>query len=370
MLFNIQVLRALAAFLVVFVHLDRLAELSGLPKGTTDFGNSGVDLFFVISGLIMVVTTTEKPQTVSHFLRHRFARIVPLYWAITLFVFALALTAPSLLQSTRADPVALVKSLAFIPFRRGDGAMHPIVFVGWTLNYEMIFYAVFALGMLVPRRLVGLSLTLGALAVAAALAPLVTLAHPVAWFYTRPVILEFGGGMVLGLLLTRDLLPRLRWSAVALGLAAFAAMLALPRTWPNVDRSVVSGIPAFFIVGSALMAERADLVIRNRWAQLLGAASYAVYLTHFFATQLVVKVADRVGHSPLFMTCLCAAALVFVACLGIAVHKSVELPLTVLARRMLGGKAPPLPATANIEQSSGTLQAEPTLGGDLPEAAT
>ena len=166
MLFNIQALRAVAALLVVFVHIDRLAELAGFRSGTTAFGNTGVDLFFVISGFIMVVTVTERPQSPSQFFRHRVARIVPLYWLVTLAVFTLALVAPVLLQSTKANPAELLKSLAFIPYPRSDGQMHPLVFVGWTLNYEMMFYALFAVGMLFARKATGFAFTLGALVLA------------------------------------------------------------------------------------------------------------------------------------------------------------------------------------------------------------
>src|SRR5438270_9012352 len=115
MLVNVQALRGLAAFLVVFVHLEVLARLAGLPGGLTVFGNSGVDVFFVISGLIMVVTTSGRKQTPQGFLRNRLTRIAPLYWAITLVVFALALVAPALLQSTTADAGQLLKSLFFVP---------------------------------------------------------------------------------------------------------------------------------------------------------------------------------------------------------------------------------------------------------------
>ena len=78
-LVNIQALRGLAAFLVVFVHLETLAERAGIDPGILTFGNGGVDLFFVISGLIMVATTARADMTAGTFMAHRIARIVPLY---------------------------------------------------------------------------------------------------------------------------------------------------------------------------------------------------------------------------------------------------------------------------------------------------
>jgi exopolysaccharide production protein ExoZ len=334
MLLNVQMLRAVAAFLVVFVHLARLGQLAGLPADATYFGNSGVDLFFVVSGMIMVMTTAGGRQTSLWFLRNRVARIVPLYWAITLAVFAVALVAPSLLQSTTADPVQLVESLLFIPFPRANGVMHPTVFVGWSLNYEMIFYVLFAMGMALPRR-AGLALTCGLLALAVAAGLAFRPSDPVLKFYFQPVVLEFAAGMILGALLPR--LPAARgwrWPAAFLGLAAFVVMLLGPLLMPGADRAVMFGIAAVVIVACAVIAERAGLRAGQGWIQLLGAASYAIYLTHFFCTQVVVKAAERLaGLGPLAMWALFPVAFLLVAVVGVLAHRTLELPLTELARR-------------------------------------
>jgi peptidoglycan/LPS O-acetylase OafA/YrhL len=93
-LVNIQALRGVAALLVVFVHLETPAERAGINPALLTFGNSGVDLFFVISGVIMVVTTARADVTAGSFIAHRIARVVPLYWLITLVVFMIALLAP------------------------------------------------------------------------------------------------------------------------------------------------------------------------------------------------------------------------------------------------------------------------------------
>ena len=77
MLTNVQALRALAAFLVVFVHLQAVADRLGLGPGAFAFGNAGVDVFFVISGMIMVRTTSRRPVTAGAFLRNRIAASRP-----------------------------------------------------------------------------------------------------------------------------------------------------------------------------------------------------------------------------------------------------------------------------------------------------
>src|SRR5436309_14005676 len=102
---SIQVLRALAVYLVVLVHLLALVALADGPKEIFYFGNAGVDLFFVISGLIMVFTTSRRESRPWDFFAHRIARVVPLYWLITLLVFSIAFFSPNLLQSTQANLV-------------------------------------------------------------------------------------------------------------------------------------------------------------------------------------------------------------------------------------------------------------------------
>jgi exopolysaccharide production protein ExoZ len=366
MLLNVQMLRGIAAFLVVFVHLQRLAELAGLPHGWTYFGNSGVDLFFVISGMIMVMTTAGGRQTPAGFIRNRITRIAPLYWMITFVVFGVAFAVPSLMQSTTADPVQLLKSLVFIPFARPDGAMHPTVFVGWTLNYEMAFYLLFAAGMLLPSRWMGLAAAGAVLAAAALAGQLLRPTNPVLAFYCAPMILEFGAGMALGVLLPK-LEPRRAWlwPAAALGVAAFVAMIAGAWLWP-VDRAVAFGLPAVVIVACAVIVERAGLAAGQGWVQLLGAASYAVYLTHFFCTQLVVKLAERLaGFGPATAWALFPAAFLLAAAVGVLAHRHLELPLTELARRCLAPARGPRRVAAAPGAAPATGRASPTAASSV-----
>jgi exopolysaccharide production protein ExoZ len=327
-------LRGIAALLVVFVHLEALGAMAGLPGNATFFGNSGVDLFFVISGMIMVMTTAGGRQTPLGFLRNRLTRIAPLYWTITFMVFAIALAAPALMQSTTADPVQLLKSLAFVPSPRADGMMFPTVFVGWSLNYEMMFYLLFALGMMLPGRAAGLALTGAVLVAAVAAGQLLHPADPVLRFYAQPVILEFGAGMALGALLPRlQVRAAWRWPAAVVGLIAFAVMLGDAAFGRQLDRAVIFGIPAVVVVASAVIAERAGLKAGQGWVQLLGASSYAMYLTHFFCTQAVVKAAARLHAGPVLAVALFPVAFLLVVAVGILAHRRLELPLTELGRR-------------------------------------
>jgi peptidoglycan/LPS O-acetylase OafA/YrhL len=325
-LHNVQALRAVAALMVVCVHLQVLAAMGGAQANATDAGNAGVDLFFVISGFIMVFTTGRKRQGPLAFLGSRIRRIAPLYWCVTLAVFAVARLAPSLVQSTPSDLHRLVDSLLFIPAARPDGTLRPVVFVGWTLNFEMAFYVLFALGLLAAKRWIGVLAVVGALIAAVAWGWIARPASTTLGFYTSPMVLEFGAGMVLGLVWPwLEPSQRLLWPLGAAGAAAFALMLGAPWLWPHADRLFAFGVPAAVIVATALALERRGRAARWAWLQALGAASYSIYLSHFFVTQAVILLARKAGlHGPWEAAGAAALAFFGVALAGLALHKTVE----------------------------------------------
>ncbi len=160
----IQYLRGIAALMVVWHHgVGQLATLE--TYFPFRFGTSGVDLFFVISGFIMVVTTAGRDVTPTEFIARRFVRVVPLYWVLTLALAATALVAPSLFRSVTLTAVSLIQSLLFIPHFSPShaGMIWPVLVPGWTLNYEMFFYVVFAASLAFSHRLAILSITLAML---------------------------------------------------------------------------------------------------------------------------------------------------------------------------------------------------------------
>ena len=154
MLVYIQILRLLAAVAVVAFHAWGVApEGFKVPEGAISFvlsyGGRGVDLFFVISGFIIFYATHRATLTPAEFLRRRVERIVPLYFVVTFAVIILAMTLPATFGTDGwYTPRHILKSLAFIAFT--DGEM-PVVYMGWSLEYEMYFYLTVALLMALTR---------------------------------------------------------------------------------------------------------------------------------------------------------------------------------------------------------------------------
>ncbi|MEE4454462.1 acyltransferase [Novosphingobium resinovorum] len=341
MLLNIQTLRAIAALLVVVVHLEGFGAAWGLDDRLFAPFAAGVDLFFVISGFIMVHTTAGGKTSPGLFLLNRAIRIVPLYWMLTLLVFAVALAMPGLLGTTQADGDALARSLAFIPYERVDGTMRPLLFVGWSLNLEMGFYVLFALTLVVPRAGMRVGLAVGLLSMAVVSGHLLR-AHiaPELRFLSQPMVLDFAGGMLIGWLY-----PHLSTSRTAAKVAAACSipalvMLVLMARWPLEGGWPVSLPPACALVIAALVAEKGGLAITWRPVLAIGDASYALYLTHPFVTQGLAIGTARAGLLAPHTAPMLMVLAVAVACIcAIAVHERVERPLGRRLRHVLAPRS-------------------------------
>ncbi|MCX8256381.1 Acyltransferase [Beijerinckiaceae bacterium RH AL1] len=348
---SIQILRALAATMVVLAHAQDDAAFAAQKIGTVFARSSllpwvaGVDLFFVISGFIMVHASERlfaTPGAAQAFLTRRVIRIVPLYWLAT----ALALVTAALLVRTgqaRLPGVAeIVTSLGFIPFARpGDGVARPIVALGWTLNYEMFFYVVFA-AFLMLRREAAVAAVTAMLALLVVLGLVAQPAITALAFWSDPIVLEFALGMAIALAWRRGVrLPRP--AALALGLAAVAVLaldLARMRDVPvyGVDPS---GLPRLLACGLPMAALFAAVVLAQPAPQsegrlaaslrLIGDASYALYLFHPLVlvaarkAYLASHLAPTLGFWPLVLAEIAASALV-----AVAMHLWIETPVTRL----------------------------------------
>ena len=148
-LVSIQYLRATAALLVVVFHCAVHLRRMELPADGLAWMASGVDVFFVISGLIMWVTTAARPVGPGPFLLRRAARIVPLYWLLTSVMVAATLLVPNLRRTAQFDIAHVTASYLFVPWLHpGLQEVMPILVPGWTLNHEVVFYGLFGLSLI------------------------------------------------------------------------------------------------------------------------------------------------------------------------------------------------------------------------------
>lgn len=320
--------------MVVCSHVS--AELGLRGHG----GAGGVDLFFVISGFIIAYVASAGQ---SQFLTRRLIRIVPTYWVSTLVVFALVLAMPSMFHRTSADVGLLIRSLLFVPdssSMQDDGFLYPTLIAGWTLNYEMYFYVIFAIALVMSRRrptLIAIAMLLGILAVV----QLTGLAHePVARFYGYSIVVEFVFGMLaFHLVRYAEWRTRRAYKYLCLGgvVVGFVLLLVAEQRFGKAHRWLVSGVPAFVVVCSAVMLERIyDVRIRNKFIVLIGDASYALYLTHAY----VVNGSKRIVIGPQQLSqplgyVVGIGLLAASVAVAIAVFRYFERPLLASLKRQL-----------------------------------
>ncbi|GGB07503.1 acyltransferase [Brucella endophytica] len=320
---SIQVLRAVAALAVVFFHLS--------PTSWT-LGAAGVDLFFVISGFIMgTVGLSDSP---GGFMVKRILRIVPLYWAITLLMCAASLV-PGLFANFTFDLPRLVTSLFFIPFENPQGKIWPLVVVGWTLNYEMFFYVLFALGLWLRRPILVPVLAIAALTANGwLLRPEATIPR----FYTDQLLLEFA----IGLLLSRAMFFKNALLGAALAIAGVVSLLSWGLASDTPEwRIVFWGLPAAAIVAGFVAIERAGAFPAQalRPLEKVGDASYSLYLTHGLVLAVVGKF---VWHGSLLAILTALVASIAVAMLS---YYLFERPVGQILRGLITPRPRPKVAT-------------------------
>ena len=327
-------LRGLAAVMVLTGHVLAEAEhyfSVDLPGGDVPWAR-GVDIFFVISGFIIALSLVRFAGQPIAFLHRRILRVVPLYYLFTTLMVAVLILLPGAAKDTILDPGQIFSSYGFLPYERDDGRIAPVLSLGWTLNYEMFFYLLGAVVLMMPRPLLSLCGLLCGFATWGAVSD--TLSNQIS-FWTNPIILEFTFGIVLAQAWRNSWVhPSVTWAVTTL-IAGLLLLLIFDAL--QLPRFIAAGIPAALIVAAGTLF----------WPEMrlpnlgLGDASYALYLSHRFtlraATLLLIPLLPQtIGGAALFsvvVALLCIAVSLFT-------YRLIEQPL--LARHSNGssGRVP------------------------------
>lgn len=294
MLISVQAIRALAAWLVVFHHFMQVFFNFNYQSTTGHLlstrGQVGVDIFFIISGFVIYLSSAGKPANSPRFLVERIIRIAPAYWLFTLITAGIIYYDSQVMPVYGVSALSLIKSLFFIPTQNPAHFGHyPILPVGWTLNFEMMFYFLFALSLLMGRKYRGIITTLLVVALGC-------WAAQTSWissFYTQPVLYEFLLGIGLAIVFKRGLLPELKgaWLVVPALVAVGSVAIILCFNDQNPYRLFTWGLPGLALVASLICME--PLFKGHRWLKHMGDWSYSVYLTHII---ILWCAADALHH--------------------------------------------------------------------------
>lgn len=333
---SIQALRFFAAFLVVVTHATFYTGNRLDPRvHEWSYGGVGVDIFFVISGFVMVVSSRSRwgrRDAWRHFLTRRVIRIVPMYWIATLVVLFVAYAVPSVTFTGELTAATIIGSFFFLPVRQSTGRVEPILGVGWTLTFEVMFYAAFTLGLLLVRRYVVCFVT--------AVMGVLTLLYFVrghewsTWeYYFDSIVMYFVIGMLIAVAEGSKRSARILEWMIAVFLAWWAIAFAV-----NGGRfSFVSHDPQRFALVCVLVigAVRLEGLVGPRipsWLMLGGGASYAIYLFHPIFAPGVPFVFAKLHFDHAYVS-IAGSVLVSVV-VGVAIYKLVESPLVARLRRL------------------------------------
>jgi len=339
---SIQVLRALAAALVVFTHalMNYDVKISDFEIPYDLGSDFGVKLFFAISGFIIFKSSLRlEPGAISagHFMARRVLRIVPIYWVATL-IYALKL---QFVTGEGVELNALIMSLFFVPYVNPTGLVQPLLGVGWSLNYEMFFYFFFSFALFLhfKFRALFILLILGGFLLlfydsnfnnAVFEQPYFSSYNLLATHY----LLFFLVGLILAHLketgfFRRIILPDTQTIPIIVLLVGLA-LIAINYAGQNqlwVELLLCTLLIAISSFSPASQAAHDKPSIVRKWIVMAGDGSYSTYLFHGFilgVTARLVAFADFDINPYIFALLMT----VFCTVVGVIIYKLIEFPMT------------------------------------------
>lgn len=271
--------------------------------------------------------TAERKTTPSSFIIDRLTRIVPVYWLVTLATvvsYRMHLLNPSRYTD---DNIHLLSSLLFIPRFNAAGDIFPTLYLGWTLNYEMFFYVLFACVLFADAgiRMYILTAIMTCLVVAGFFIEPTSAAGMT---YTNPLILEFLAGSLLGMTFGISLQRHVLRACMSRSVLILAAIIGCSAFFPGLRW----GAFCVAVVMAALLVEKTYGIRHIKLLLVLGNASFSIYMFQEMAFDVTDRLFDGVNVHALKI--LSAGMAV---CLGVCAWKWVEVPLTRMVRESVRG---------------------------------
>ena len=295
-------MRAAAALAVLSHHIaDEGAHFWGMDENSSlrhfiKGGMIGVDLFFILSGFIMthISMKENKPRV---FFYKRIARIVPTYWFyITLTL--IATVALSIFKRSSEERLSyIISSYLFFPAANSKGKIFPLLDIGWTLNFEMFFYAIFSLSLFIKNRSIRLKSLLAFLLFFSILGYFIPAKYIALKFWSDQIILEFGLGMIIAMLYDQKVKISSNWKWILITTSViFECIVTYYSRAIDEYRFFLWGIPAAVSLAAGMLGEREGAHSKlYMWMFKIGTVSYSLYLVHPFIIRLVTVMFLKFG---------------------------------------------------------------------------
>jgi peptidoglycan/LPS O-acetylase OafA/YrhL len=291
----LQVLRGIAAILVCCFHARKGLNIGSFNLGDLLFRNGflGIQIFFILSGFLMVQTTRISNQSplinFKNFLIKRVVRIAPLYCILTLSWIIFLENNLKLYLLDYSGIISLIKILTFIPISK-----YPPLYVGWTLNYEMFFYLIFAFSLFFSklRFYFIYCVILGLVFILPSFFHLqidLTKHHPTYFDsfllnqISSPLLLQFLLGVIIG-----NIYDKIKLNKKVTYLLAVLALIIFTLFYFGLIQFYLSDLVICgFLVFSLIQLEKLESVPKPpKFLVYLGDISYSIYLVHPFIIHL------------------------------------------------------------------------------------
>lgn len=285
---NIQFLRFSAAFAVMCYHFgpaySRLVDgyLTFIYWPFMKYGFAGVDVFFVVSGFVIWVSTEKRHSytDIAQFFLRRFTRIYVSYWPWLFFMAAIVF----LLREKNVADYNLISN--FFLVRTYSPSVLPI---SWTLTFEVMFYIGFGLTFFFNRKVAATIMV--AWGLASILKPFNTTS-----LLLNPLIFEFSLGVMLGA--NRHIICKAPNIVIAVLMVAFVYLgVNFASSNEYLLRSLTFGVASFLVVAMAISLEQNGVSVHRAWKSL-GDASYAMYLSHYVLLTLMLTYWNKLKGYP------------------------------------------------------------------------
>lgn len=323
MIYSIQILRAIAAIMVVIHHVFWKLHQNNIDgqSFSFEFGGYGVDLFFIISGFIMTYTMRGKIFSFRTFIKARVVRIIPIYWLLSLLALFVYILLPDRIN-TSGGTTNVAFSFLLLPTEDKY-----LINNGWTLTYEFYFYFIFALSFIASR----------AKGAQFAILSLITLSFvgflssPVGYYFdflTSPFLIEFAFGCIISFLYCR----LSKAFAIFVLLFGFFWIYFIPINFTDCNRVFTYGFGFFCVTLGAVALE--DYIKQSSFAYFfvpIGSSSYSLYLLHPFiltAITFLFGYLDFFEYVYWYFFVMLIGSILF----GHLFYLKVEIPLTRLVK--------------------------------------
>lgn len=318
---TLQLLRGLAAISIVFSHGLINTDMF---KYVNIIANTGVDLFFVLSGFILFFVHHREigvKSKLKHFLIKRFFRIFPIYWIITGIYMVLVIP-----FGYSFSFEYIFKSLFLLPQQP-----MPIVGVAWTLEYEILLYILFSL-IILNRKMFFPVLLIWSFIIVLFMSPSIQVNSLIVSRISNPINFDFLFGCGIAMLVKKNKLDY-KWvpkAAIQIGiLGIFSSLMITYLGLWKVHRVITWGLPSALLIFGLVKLEIIQKLRVPKIFIYLGNASYSIYLTHLISLLIFSKFVEKIGllfnlvNLNMFYITSCILAVL----VGCFFHAFIEKPL-------------------------------------------